>query len=138
FFASRGFAVLTYDKRGIGGSTGVYVRAATTPNLRNLAADALAGVAWLRKQREIDPRRIGLSGGSQAGWIIVLAASEARSVRFATVQSGAAMSVGRQLAYSALTHDGAVDPPSSEARIQAGLANVPDSGYDPKPAIASL
>ena len=81
FFASRGFAALTYDKRGVGNSTGQYIRAATDENLRNLASDALAGVAWLRGRRDIDPRRIGLSGGSQAGWVIALAASRSRSVR---------------------------------------------------------
>jgi dienelactone hydrolase len=136
FFASRGFAVLTYDKRGIGQSTGTYVRDATDMNLHDLAADALAGVAWLRRQPEIDPARIGLSGGSQGGWVIELAASESPTVRFAALQSGPAMSVGRQLAYDALTGDGTVAP--TDQQIQAGLAGVPDSGYDPRAAISSL
>src|SRR5207302_10609544 len=131
FFASRGFAVLSYDKRGVGDSTGTYVRAATDANLHNLAADALAGVDWLRTQREIAPKRIGLSGGSQAGWVIELAASQSTHVRFAALQSGAAMSVGRQLAYSAVTHQGSVDP--TDAQIKAALDGVPDSGLDPKP-----
>jgi uncharacterized protein len=136
FFASRGFAVLSYDKRGVGDSTGTYVRAATDANLRNLAADARAGVDWLRTQREIDPKRIGLSGGSQAGWVIELAASQSPHVRFAALQSGAAMSVGRQLAYSAVTHEGSVDP--TEAQIHEALDGVPDSGLDPKPLLAAL
>jgi dienelactone hydrolase len=136
FFASRGFAVLSYDKRGVGESTGTYVRAATDDNLRNLAADALAGVDWLRKRHDVDPKRIGLSGGSQAGWVIELAASQSPHVRFAALQSGPAMSVGRQLAYSALTHEGAVDP--TEAQIQNALDGVPDSGIDPKPLLAAL
>jgi dienelactone hydrolase len=136
FFASRGFAVLTYDKRGVGGSTGRYVRAATDENLRNLASDALAGVAWLRHQRNVDPHRIGLSGGSQAGWVIALAASQSTDVRFAAMQSGPAMSVGRQLAYSALTRQGAVDP--SDEQIHAALDAAPVSGFDPRPALAGL
>jgi dienelactone hydrolase len=136
FFASRGFAVLSYDKRGVGDSTGTYVRAATDANLQNLTADALAGVDWLRKQRDVDPERIGLTGGSQAGWVIELAASESPHVRFAALQSGPAMSVGRQLAYSSLTHEGAVDP--TDAQIHAALDGVPDSGVDPKPLLAGL
>jgi dienelactone hydrolase len=136
FFASRGYAVLTYDKRGVGGSTGRYVRAATDENLRNLASDALAGVRWLRDQPEIDRRRIGLSGGSQAGWVIALAASESSSVRFAAMQSGAGMSVGRQLAYSGLTRQGAVDV--TEEQIHATLDRAPDSGFDPRPGLAAL
>jgi len=137
FFASQGFAVLSYDKRGVGASTGQYVRAATDQNLRDLASDVLAGVAWLRGRAEIDSRRIGLSGGSQAGWVIVLAASESRGVRFATIQSGPAMSVGRQLAYEALTRDGAAAPPT-DAQIHQAIDGVPDSGFDPRPALASL
>ncbi len=136
FFASRGFAVLSYDKRGIGDSTGQYVRAATEGNLRTLASDALAGVAWLRRQRDVDPRRIGLSGGSQAGWVIELAASRSPSVRFAAMQSGPAMSVGRQLAYSALTKQGVVDP--TDEQVHAALDGVPDSGFDPRAALAAL
>jgi uncharacterized protein len=136
FFVSRGFAVLSYDKRGVGSSTGTYVRAATDANLRNLAADAVAGVEWLRMRHDIDPKRIGLSGGSQAGWVIELAASQSRDVRFAALQSGPAMSVGRQLAYSSVTHQGAVDP--TDAQIQEALSGAPDSGFDPRPVLAAL
>ena len=56
FYAAHGFAVLTADKRGVGASGGRYVRAATEANLRALAADALAGVAWLRRQPSVDPQ----------------------------------------------------------------------------------
>jgi dienelactone hydrolase len=136
FFVSRGFAVLSYDKRGVGASTGTYVRAATDENVRNLASDALAGVDWLRRRHDIDPQRIGLSGGSQAGWVIERAASLSRDVRFAALQSGPAMSVGRQLAYSSVTHEGAVGP--TDAEIHAALDGVPDSGFDPKPLLAAL
>jgi dienelactone hydrolase len=138
FFAAHGFAVLTYDKRGVGGSGGTYVRAATTANLRVLAADAVAAVAWLRRQPTVDARRIGLSGGSQAGWVIELAASRSRAVRFAALQSGPAMSVGRQLAYARLTRQGALSPPPTERQIAARLAGAADSGFDPRPAISSL
>jgi dipeptidyl aminopeptidase/acylaminoacyl peptidase len=136
FFASRGFAVLSYDKRGVGTSTGRYVRAATDSNLRALAGDALAGVEWLRGRPDVDAARIGLSGGSQAGWSIAIAAAHSPHVRFAALQSGPAMSVGRQLAYGALTKDGLLAP--DEARIQTTLAGVADSGYDPRADLAAL
>jgi hypothetical protein len=136
FFASRGFAVLSYDKRGVGASGGTYVSAATDSNLANQASDALAGVEWLRRQRDIDVNRIGLSGGSQAGWTIALAASRSPSVRFAAIQSGAGMSVGRQLAYSTLTGGGTIVV--TQEQIDATLESTPDSGFDPRPALASL
>jgi len=134
FYASRGFTVLTYDKRGVGDSAGRYVRDATTANLGNQAADALAGVAYLRSRHDV--KRIGLTGGSQAGWTIALAASRSSAVSFAAIQSGAVMPVGHQLAYSELTHGGSVAPPQD--RIDAALANAPDTGFDPRPALASL
>jgi dienelactone hydrolase len=138
FFASQGVAMLSYDKRGVGESTGQYVRSADEANLRALAGDALAGVAWLRQRADIDAARIGLVGGSQAGWTIPLAASESSDVAFAAIQSGPAMPVGRQLAYNALTRDGARVPPPTDAEIHATLDGLPDDGFDPRPAIQAL
>jgi dienelactone hydrolase len=138
FFAVHGFAVLTYDKRGVGGSGGTYERAPTVANLRALAADALAGAAWLRRRPEVDPARVGLSGGSQGGWVIELAASESPAVAFAALQSGPAMTVARQEAYAALTREGALDPPPTETVVGVRLAGVADGGFDPRPALASL
>jgi dienelactone hydrolase len=138
FFAAHGFAVLSYDKRGVGDSSGTYVRAAAPANLRDLASDALTGVQWLRRQSFVDGRRVGLDGGSQAGWVIEIAAARSSAVRFATLQSAPAMSVGRQLAYDALTRQGWTDPPPSGAQIAAALARVTDSGFDPRVALASM
>ena len=67
FMASQGLAVLTYDKRGVGDSGGVYQEYASESNLSLLAQDALAGVNYLKGRPEIDSRRIGLIGASQAG-----------------------------------------------------------------------
>jgi dienelactone hydrolase len=138
FFAAHGFAVLSYDKRGVGASGGSYDRSASTGNLRHLASDALAGVEWLRRRPFVDGRRVGLEGGSQAGWTIEIAAARSSAVRFATLQSAPAMSVGRQLAYAAVTRQGWLDPPPSARAIDAALAGVPDSGFDPSSALASL
>jgi len=136
FFASRGFAVLSYDKPGAGGSSGKYVLSTTDANLRNLASNAVAAVAWLRRQPEVNSARIGLSGGSQAGWVITIAAAQSPLVRFAAIQSGPAMSVGRQRAYAALTKYGVDNP--TDAQVEAALNIVPDSGFDPRPALASI
>jgi alpha/beta superfamily hydrolase len=135
FLAAHGLAVLTYDKRGVGGSGGTYDRAADTANLRALAGDALAGVDWLRRRAGI--RAVGLDGASQAGWVVEQAAARSRDVAFALLQSAPAMSVGRQLAYDRLTKDGWVDP-GNDQTVQSELAAVPDSGYDPRADIGSL
>lgn len=69
-FATRGVAVLTYDRRGVGASTGE-PRASFVEH----ATDAAAAVRYLRSRREIDPKRIGIRGQSQGAWLAPLAAT---------------------------------------------------------------
>ena len=70
--------------------------------------------------------------------MVEIAAARSAAVRFAALQSSPAMSVGRQLAYAALTRQGWRDPPPSPSQLDAALAGVADSGYDPLPALESL
>jgi pimeloyl-ACP methyl ester carboxylesterase len=95
FFAGRGLAVLTYDKRGCGGSGGDW----KAVDLDVLAHDALAGVRWLKAQPGIDAARVGVWGISQGGWIGPLAASLDPSVAFVINTSGPATSLRRQDSY---------------------------------------
>lgn len=95
FFASRGLAVLTYDKRGCGASGGDW----KTVDLDVLAQDALAAVRWLKAQPGIDPSRVGVWGISQGGWIGPLAASLDPGVAFVINTSGPATSLRRQDSY---------------------------------------
>ncbi len=67
--ANAGYAVLRYDKRGIGKSSGV-----ATESWRPLADDARAAVAFLRTQPNVDPKRIFLVGHSEGGLIVPLVA----------------------------------------------------------------
>lgn len=63
--ANNGVAVLRYDKRGIGKSTGT-----ATEDWRVLSQDVRSVVAFARRQRGIDPRRIFLLGHSEGGFIV--------------------------------------------------------------------
>ena len=85
-FARNGIAVLVHDKRGAGQSTGSFARA----TFDELADDALAGVALLKKHPEIDPDRIGLQGASLGGWVAPLAASRSTDVKFVIVEAAPA------------------------------------------------
>jgi pimeloyl-ACP methyl ester carboxylesterase len=74
-----GIAVFSYDRRGSGKSSG---------NLKNsdyamLADDAIAAVQLLKKDPRIDPKRVGIWGLSQGGWLSLLAATRSPDVRFA-------------------------------------------------------
>jgi pimeloyl-ACP methyl ester carboxylesterase len=85
FLVRRGIAVLGYDKRGVGESTGDW----NTAMYEDLAADAVAAVEYLKTRRDVDPAQIGLLGISQAGWIMPLAATRSKDVAFLISISGA-------------------------------------------------
>lgn len=70
----QGFAVLRYDKRGVGLTGGQRHPGSTTDDY---AADALAAVRFLQMQPNIDPRRIGIAGHSEGGIIAAMVAAEA-------------------------------------------------------------
>jgi pimeloyl-ACP methyl ester carboxylesterase len=138
FYSALGFVVLSYDKRGVGDSTGFYVERATAANLDNLAGDAVAALRVLGARRDVDAARLGLAGGSQAGWIIPRAAARSPLARFAVITSGPAVSVGEQEVYAGMTVQGALTPPPTEAEIRKGLENVVPSGFDPRPDLERL
>jgi uncharacterized protein len=83
-FLSHGLAVLSWDKPGIGESTGHW----TQQTFFDRADEALAGIAWLRNHESIDPDRVGLWGQSQGGWVGPLAASQTRDLAILIVNSG--------------------------------------------------
>ncbi len=80
----RGVAVLRVDDRGVGGSTGS-TRSSTSDDF---AGDALAGVAFLKGRKEIDPAKIGLIGHSEGGLIAPIAASRTKDVAFIVLMAG--------------------------------------------------
>lgn len=132
FWVGRGVAVLRYDKRGAGLSTGVY-RGVSALNseaqVPELAGDMLAGVAFLRRQALIDPGRVGLMGVSQAGWIMVEAARRSSDVRFFVAVVGSVVPVGKNIAYEQ-RRGLPIDEAYLELERYAGPA-----GYDPVPAL---
>jgi len=70
----QGFAVLRYDKRGVGLSGGQRHPGSTTDDY---VTDALAAVRFLQMQPNIDSRRIGIAGHSEGGIIAAMVAAEA-------------------------------------------------------------
>src|SRR5262245_33980573 len=85
FLIRRGIAVLGYDKRGVGESTGDW----NTASFDDLAGDVVAAFEYLKTRRDIDSAQIGLLGISQAGWIMPLAAVRAKEIAFLISISGA-------------------------------------------------
>jgi dienelactone hydrolase len=84
FLIRHGVAVLGYDKRGVGGSTGDW----NTASYDDLAGDAIAAVDYLKGRGDVDPTKIGLLGWSQAGWVMPLAAVRSSDIAFLISLSG--------------------------------------------------
>lgn len=82
----KGIAVLRYDDRGVGKSTGATAESTT----EDFTADALAGVALLAKRPKIQPKRIGIFGHSEGGLVAALAASRSRDIAFIVMLAGTA------------------------------------------------
>jgi pimeloyl-ACP methyl ester carboxylesterase len=91
-YLQANFAVLVYDKRGVGASTGDYRRV----GLSELADDALAGLECLRTHTNIISNSIGLHGRSQGCWIAEIAAARSSHVAFVVAEVGGGVPPWRQ------------------------------------------
>ena len=69
--ADAGIAVLSYDKRGVGSSSGDWLDS----TLDDLAADATAALCFLGAQPEVRAGTAGLLGHSEGGWVVLRAAA---------------------------------------------------------------
>jgi uncharacterized protein len=96
FFTSLGFAVLIFDKRGTGVSSGTRLDASTGASAPiasayypdHLVADALAVFRFLQHRPEIDASQIGLWGSSEGGMLTTQVAARNKDVAFAINSSG--------------------------------------------------
>ena len=89
----RGIAVLRYDKRGVGESTGNYATATFT----DFAADTESALAFLKSRPEIAPDRIGLVGHSEGGAVAPMIAVRDPSARFVVLMAAPGMRIGQLL-----------------------------------------
>jgi pimeloyl-ACP methyl ester carboxylesterase len=82
--ADAGFAVVRYDKRGVGQSGG----RSEFATLGDYAEDAVAVVKFLEKRKDIDPKRIALVGHSEGAAVALLAARRAGQVDAVALVAG--------------------------------------------------
>src|SRR5690349_5958783 len=137
-YASLGLAVLTYDKRGGGSSTGTYPGEFPTPAaLQIFADDAAAARDFLGRWPGVDPTKVGFHGGSQGGWTVPLAMSRHPGSAFAVLVSAPATTVDQTDLWAGFRGGGAQMPTESTDQMLAAVRNE-HGGYDPAPALQSL
>jgi dipeptidyl aminopeptidase/acylaminoacyl peptidase len=91
-----GFAVLIYDRRGSGQSSG----SLRGVDYETLADDGVAGQHALAKLSRIDPAKIGFWGLSQGGWLAVLAAGRSQDAAFAISVSAPLVNADEQMQFA--------------------------------------
>ena len=84
YLARRGIAVLRYDDRGVGASTGPLDSADT----RLFAEDAEAMLRALKGNPHVDPDRLGIGGHSEGGAIAPMVAAGNKDVKYVVMLAG--------------------------------------------------
>jgi len=103
--ASKGFAVLRYDKRGIGKSTGTFD---TTVTSQDLATDAQAAIDFLKTYPGINAKQINVIGHSEGGLIAAIITANSHNIANIIFMAGAHSSNGLvEQAAIQLSFDGA-------------------------------
>jgi len=107
-----GIAVVTFDRRGDGASTGEPSRG----RFEQQAEDALAVIDHAAREGDLDAERIGLWGISQGGWVAPLAATMSNRVAFLVLLASCGVTPGEQMRWT--------------ARLQTTRALGEDAGVD--------
>lgn len=84
YLTQKGIAVLRFDDRGVGESTGDFSSATTF----DFAEDVQAGVEYLKTRKEINKSKIGLIGHSEGGIIAPIVAGNSRDIDFIVLLAG--------------------------------------------------
>ena len=134
-----GIAVLADDKRGNGQSLGDYPgEGATDSTVKMLAHDAQLEARFLAKLPSIDPKRVGLLGDSQAGWIIAYAAARESAVKWAVAIVGPTVTVDQTDYWGNLAGKSQYPPTASQSEMLRLTRAFGGGGFDPRPWLAKL
>lgn len=123
-FVRAGYAMVIFDKRGIGDSTGRYQPAMIRPeNLDLLASDASAALTLLAARPEVRGDMTGFVGTSAGGWVTAKAAVLNGKAAFMLLVSGATYPTLSHIRWEAFHLFGGRVPGSalSQTTVSAGL-----------------
>jgi hypothetical protein len=139
--ADAGFAVLTYDKRGIGKSGGTFQDSDDMRAFTLLAEDAAAAFRKLQAHPRLQGIPLGFLGISQGGWVGPIAATRVESAAFMLLWSGPVCTVAEEMHFSAF----AAELPdfsmkAESARVRKRMESAPRRAgdWDPPETLSRL
>jgi uncharacterized protein len=132
YLSERGFAVLRYDKRGVGANNTIDQNVWGNVTVNDLIHDAEKAVNVLGQQPEVDPKRISIIGHSE-GTIIAPRVAIENSTK---VKNIILMGVGSQNLVRDLLHYQVVDLPLEYStqvldKNHTGLISIQQIAKDP-------
>jgi fermentation-respiration switch protein FrsA (DUF1100 family) len=134
----QGIAVLRYDDRGVGQSTGMFATATS----EDFTSDALAAVSYLRARPEVSPDEVGIVGHSEGGLIAPLAATWSDDVAFVVMLAAPGVTGARliqaQAELIARAMGASEDVIALNRSIQGRMIDVVCSEQDPRIAADAL
>lgn len=90
YLSRQDIVVLRYDDRGVGESGGQF----DNSTIGDFSKDALAALAFLKKQNQVDPHKIGIIGHSEGGLIAtLLSGQQVPDLSFIISLAGPAISI---------------------------------------------
>lgn len=122
--ASTGVAVLAYDKRGAGKSTGAWAAA----TVDDLAHDAAAAVTALQAHPKVAAGAVGVLGHSEGGWVALRLCARLGTPRHLIMNSCPAVSFAESEVF-ALTTAGAESGTAATMMQQLAAAARAGHGY---------
>lgn len=95
FLTNQGYAVLRYDDRGVGESTGTFAQATS----EDFSHDAEAALEYLRGREDINKDQVGFIGHSEGGMIAPMVAARNKNVAFLVLLAGPGTPIDELMTY---------------------------------------
>ena len=133
-----GCAVVIYDKRGTGKSTGDFIKISSKTSkelINERANDVAAIIEFLKSQNGIDPTKIGASASSQGTWVAHAVQRKNKSLGFLMYTSGGVASVGESDFYDETMDDESISIEEGNTRVTSFSGY---QGFDPKPDLKDI
>ncbi|MFW9943214.1 MAG: alpha/beta hydrolase family protein [Candidatus Thorarchaeota archaeon] len=122
YFVKEGFAVLRYDKRGIGKSEGDY----KTAGFKDFISDAHAAIRFLRSRTEVDPLKIIVLGHSEGGIIGPVLCVEDPTIAALVICAGTSQKLDDIMRQQAKSTKEMLSRLTQEQKEKLGVKGTPD------------